>query len=744
MSFFKAANNAAATASRAKANTRPALEAAATAAGAASRRAFSAASKAKEKKSRRFWPAEVFSVPPPSSSITTDRRTGDGRAGPGNSSSNSSGHGRSDDILATARLRKRPSVVATRHYPPRRHPAAKTLLVHRVGRGPSSFRHGRRVDLRRSESTTAHSRISSPWARTIVEGERATTNPEKRKTAGQMAALLRSLEATNRTAVASASSSSSTAAAAAAAATLGDAAPAQVANIRMFDKTLRGYEGGGKWKPALGLLNRLTNDPASGVRPDATTYGIVVSTCAKAGRWREATNLVLREMPARGATLDAATYGAVLDVCGKRGRWREVLALTEGMIRAGLTPTVEMYNNAITLCGGGGRSQVALDLLQQMAKAPPGISPNVASVNSVMTACQQAGEWRKTLELLRHLQASPGVKPNVRSFNIAIKAVGDSGDCDAALALFREMLTAGIAANMDSYSSVAGAFEKAGRIDDDSVLGLLGEMSDSLATSTHSADSITIGGSVLNASPLFSADGHSSKKWRQALGLLREVEGGKGRRSTGTAKDESAEAAVVAAGGCQAQQALSLLKDMSGTEIPETAGSFSLAITKCGHGGRWEEAVELLRAMGSVGVPPSRKCYHGAITACGNSKRHEEALELLREMPGAGFPLTDKSYRCAISACGNAGKFEVCVSLLREARAAGLPPSPGSYSLVIMACGDAGRLEQALSLLKEAEALDIVSNGACYNAAVKACKDCGQPGEAAALLERSKNHTTMS
>eukprot|EP00752_Nemacystus_decipiens_P011760 g10436.t1 len=706
MSLFKAASNVAAAAARAKARTRPVADATATAAAAASasRRAFSAASKIKEKNSRRFWPAEVFFAPP---SSTADRRTGRRGKGPGNSSS--SRHGRSEGTLRAGRIEKESGVSA-------KHRSARRLLVQQVGRGASA-RHRRRTGLRPPELTTPSDHIRP----------RTTTIPQRTKTAGQMAALLRALEATNRTAVAAAALT-----------------PAPVTNLRMFDETLRGYEASGKWKPALGLLNRLVNDPSSDprVHPDPSTYGIVVSTCVKAGRWREANNLVLREMPAQGVTADAATYGAVLDACGKRGRWKEVLALMEGMVRAGLGPTVAMYNNAITLCGGGGRVQVAVDLLEQMAEAP-GVAPNVASVNSVMSVCQQAGEWRRALDLLRRMEASPGVKPNVRSYNIAIKAAGDGGDCDAALALFHEMLAAGIAANTDSYSSVAGAFKKAGRIEDDSVLRLLEEMSGSLPTgNADAADVITIGGSVLNANPASSADGHASKSWRQAVGLLREVEGRAARRpAAGTAaKHQLAEEA--AAGDSQDQQALSLLKDMSGTEIPQTVGSFSLAITKRGHAGEWKEAVELLRAMGEAGVPPSRKCYHGAIAACGNSKRHEEALGLLREMPGAGFPLTDKSYRCAISACGNAGRSEECISLLREARAAGLPPSPGSYSLAIMACGDAGRIEPALSLLEEAEALDIVSNGACYNAAVKACKDCGRPEEAAAVLERSKKHTT--
>lgn len=618
-----------------------------------------------------------------------------------------------------------------------------------------------------------------------------------------MAALLRALEATNRSATPAVAPDFAAAATEAGTAHAPPSAATAV-DVRMFDKTLRGYEEAGKWKQALGLLRRMmmmsgddANSSSYGVgvgrggvlRPDASTFGLVVSTCAKAGRWREATNLVLREMPARKVIPEARTFAALIDACGKWGRWKDAVDLLDAMVNAGLTPTVATYNNALTLCCGGGRSRLAMDILDRMLAT--GVTPNVASYNSAMTACEHVGEWRETLGLLRKMEAMPGVRPNVRSYNIAIKAVGDGdvdrgsggdeqgGDCcETALALFREMSAAGITPNTDSYTSVIRvAFSRAGRIDE-TVLGLLEELSESMKSTSiaAAADTITICGTAIDANPSSSAHRgrgagvHASKNWRHAVGLLREVEGRAvqrspvtseagvfvvgGRGAEGGSSELSDEEEEKGDGGVASrvcaprraqqqqkkQQALSRLKDMSGAEIPQTVGSYSLAITQCGHGGRWEEALALLRQMAAVGIPPSRKCYHSAIAACGGSRRHEEALKLLRELPKAGFPLTEKSYRCAISALGNAGgQSEKCVALLREARAAGLPPSPGSYSLAIMACGDAGRWEEALFLLREAEALDIADfNGACYNAAVKACKDCGRPEEAAAVLARSE------
>lgn len=199
--------------------------------------------------------------------------------------------------------------------------------------------------------------------------------------------------------------------------------------------------------------------------------------------------------------------------------------------------------------------------------------------------------------------------------------------------------------------------------------------------SADAADTITIDGSVFNANPASNADGHTSKKWRQAVGSLREVGGSAVRRSTTetTAKGQPAEEA--AAGGSQDQQVLSLLKDISGTEIPETVGSFSLAITKCGHAGRWKEAVGLLRAMGKAGAPPSRS----ATTA----PRRVRELEEARRAPWSYCGRCPE--RASLSPTRATG-----ARYQRAETREGLK----SYSLVTMACGDAGRLEPASSLLK--------------------------------------------
>lgn len=690
------------------------------------------ASKAREKNSRRFWPAERFSEP------RHDIRRPEVLP-------SSTYHRRTENSRGTLVLPRRKAAVA-----------AKFLLVRRAGDDAGGANDARRRDRRDKLFRKASRRGNGglvPANPAIEYAGREERSTERKKTAGQMAALLRVLAATNQ-----------------AVPVVGASPPARVTNMRMFDKTLRGYEEAGKWTHALGLLSRMMSDDSSGVRPDSSTFGMVVSACVRAGRWREASNVVLREMPTHGVTPDATTYTSVIDVCGKWGRWEESFRLLDEMAKAGLTPSVSTYNNAITLCGSRGRFQLAIDLLDRMLAT--GVTPNVASYNSVMTACDHMGQWIQVLGLLRRMEETGGVQPSVRSFNIAIKAVGDSGDCEAALALFHEMSAAGIVPNMDSYSTVIKAFNQAGRVDG-TVSGLLEEMSESMKVNPE-ADTIVIGDSTIHTSPTSAGmERQAGKKWRQTVALTREVErsafsashngttaslglsaaedgesqtesGSSGGKATEPSNHENQEGCAEGEAQHIRQRALVRLQNMSGTEIPQTAGSYSLAITQYGHNGRWENSLALLKQMALVGIPPNRKCYHSAIAACGISKKHEEALELLREMEKAGFTLTDKSYRCAISACGNAGRFEDCVSLLREAAAAGLPPNPGTYSLVIMACGDAGQWEKALSLLREAEALDIVANGTCYNAAAKACKDCSQPEEEAAVLARSKRHTTSA
>ncbi|CAM9914934.1 unnamed protein product, partial [Ectocarpus sp. 8 AP-2014] len=161
--------------------------------------------------------------------------------------------------------------------------------------------------------------------------------------------------------------------------------------MRMFDKTLRGYEEAGKWRHALGLLSRMMSDNSSGVRPDSTTFGMVVSACVKAGRWREASNVVLREMPTHGVTPDATTYTSVIDVCGKWGRWEEqVLGLLRRMEETGsVQPSVRSFNIAIKAVGDSGDCEAALALFREMLAA--GIVPNMDSYSTVIKAFNQAG-----------------------------------------------------------------------------------------------------------------------------------------------------------------------------------------------------------------------------------------------------------------------------------------------------------------------------------------------------------------
>lgn len=647
-------------------------------------RGFSLASKAKEKKSRRFFPAAVFSVRNKRPAFTGNAPPLDRKDKPRD---------------------ERTSLQASRQAS-RWRDAGGVVEKTLVGYGGGSAR-----------------RRKLPVSLLEHPVERRTRNVVGRRTRveGKASQVVGSARAPNVKKNGVGGPCVDDGPAAAARAVVG----ARAVGTRMFDPLLRSYEGAGKWEQALDLLARMRQ---VGVRPDLLSYNATLSACAKGRKWREAVAL-LRRMPGGGVPPDRVSYELAVKVCGNCGQGELATTLLREMPKVGITPSVLTYNEAITVCGGSGEWRLALDLLKQMLD-DPGVTLNVGSYNAAMTACCHVGEWEKTVALLRGM-GETGVNPNMRSFNIAIKACGDGGQWRQGVDLFREMeATAGVTVNMESYSAVVGACGRAGQWE--ATVALLKEMS--TVMNVAAADRIAIFDSFLSPTNGYAA------KWRRCRALLTEMTAmtvdsshGSGGRPKGVAC--GSEGCVT---GSESKEAVSRLQEMSGDRIPESVGSYSMAITKCGHSGQWKEAVALLRQMPAMGVPPNDKCYRSAMAACGSSGQWELALELLQEMPKAGIARSEKSYRAAISACGNCGRWREAVDLLREiATTAGggvVTPSAGSYSVTIMACGDSREWQQAVSLLREMPAAGVAPTKKCYNAAITACGDGGQWAEAVALL----------
>jgi pentatricopeptide repeat protein len=90
------------------------------------------------------------------------------------------------------------------------------------------------------------------------------------------------------------------------------------------------------WEVACELLNEAE---AGGVLPSARMFLTALSATANAGRWQEATALLIRLTAAWPAT-GPWPYALVIRACAEAGQWERALSLHAAMLAAGVRPSV--------------------------------------------------------------------------------------------------------------------------------------------------------------------------------------------------------------------------------------------------------------------------------------------------------------------------------------------------------------------------------------------------------------------
>ena len=86
---------------------------------------------------------------------------------------------------------------------------------------------------------------------------------------------------------------------------------------------------------------------ADGLIPNAFCYNAAVTACSRAGRTRQALEVV-REMETDAAIQPTIhTYTSVMKACGMAGEWRTTMQMLERMQRSGLTPTAFHFGCAV-------------------------------------------------------------------------------------------------------------------------------------------------------------------------------------------------------------------------------------------------------------------------------------------------------------------------------------------------------------------------------------------------------------
>ncbi|XP_027352640.1 pentatricopeptide repeat-containing protein At5g02830, chloroplastic isoform X2 [Abrus precatorius] len=241
-----------------------------------------------------------------------------------------------------------------------------------------------------------------------------------------------------------------------------------------------------------------------GLKPDMTTYNILLKACCVAGRVDLAQDIYkeLKHLESVGQMkLDVFTYSTIIKVFADAKLWQMALKIKQDMLSAGVSLNTVAWSSLISACAHAGLVEQAIQLFEEMLLA--GCEPNTQCFNIILHACVEACQYDRAFRffhswkekkmlwsfgegdnsnlehggmgnattkpngifnshILRFAERFPFM-PTTTTYNILLKACGT--DYYHAKALIKEMKRVGLSPNQISWSILIDICGESGNVD---------------------------------------------------------------------------------------------------------------------------------------------------------------------------------------------------------------------------------------------------------------------------------------
>ncbi|MED6211105.1 hypothetical protein PIB30_070353 [Stylosanthes scabra] len=141
-------------------------------------------------------------------------------------------------------------------------------------------------------------------------------------------------------------------------------------------------------------LNLYQNMQNLGLKPDMTSYNILLKACCVAGRVDLAQDIYreLKQLESAGRLrLDVFTYSTIIKVFADAKLWQMALKIKEDMLSAGVSLNTVAWSSLINACAHAGLVEQAIQLFEEMLLA--GSEPNTQCFNIILHACVEACQY---------------------------------------------------------------------------------------------------------------------------------------------------------------------------------------------------------------------------------------------------------------------------------------------------------------------------------------------------------------
>ncbi|XP_042490140.1 putative pentatricopeptide repeat-containing protein At1g56570 [Macadamia integrifolia] len=158
-----------------------------------------------------------------------------------------------------------------------------------------------------------------------------------------------------------------------------------------------GYGTHGYGKEAIGLFDQMVD---SGIRPDAIVFMGVLSACSHAGLVCEGLKYFKSMVTGYGITPNQEIYGCVVDLLGRAGKVKEAYELIENMP---FKPDETVWGALLGACKAYGDSNLGKLAAQKLLDLRPSCIETYVILSNIYAADGRWGEFAKTRKLIRSI-----------------------------------------------------------------------------------------------------------------------------------------------------------------------------------------------------------------------------------------------------------------------------------------------------------------------------------------------------
>lgn len=160
------------------------------------------------------------------------------------------------------------------------------------------------------------------------------------------------------------------------------------------------------------------------VRPDLTTFQLMVRACERNGDYRRAFHIYAQMKELFNVYPDVPLYNALIGYCAPLRDEMTASFIIEEMKERNTEPDVHTYNSLMNVFSDA-PYELILQTYDDMLKRK--LKPNRRTFNTLMKACQKIGDYDRVFQFFEELKRE-GLMPDIVTYNILIVACKDRLD----------------------------------------------------------------------------------------------------------------------------------------------------------------------------------------------------------------------------------------------------------------------------------------------------------------------------